>query len=332
MLAMNCSKVKHLIIGCGIGGLAAAAELKAAGQEDFWVVDKCEQLPMNLHSGVHYLHTADLHLPFAFEVKEIISTEEIWNPRKDEFKKQSHVPEMIDYSMKLMGLRHPSSIMDPGNRDWKTYIPLSNNMNDLLLSFQTYIGIDKFVFSAQLIKIDTVERVATFNYPCGESFSIRYENLISTAPLKTFGKITDIEFDCEFKHSPLYIVNYATTNIVPNWLVSLYIADDKFPVYRITIMNNIMSMESLSRLTSAEEHITKYHLDRYFEYSLETREDYVWETGRIWGIDKTKREEIVKRYGERGIYLIGRFGTWDGKLIMDTTILQAKETVRKILS
>src|SRR5215469_8385671 len=124
-----------LILGAGVGGLATGAELLRRDFKNFLIVDSCSQLPMNLANGVHYLHSDNLNLPFPLELKEIKSNEEIWNPRKDEFKKCAHIPDMIDYSMKVMGLRHPSSVSDPGNRDWKTFLPMSNDMNDLIRSF-----------------------------------------------------------------------------------------------------------------------------------------------------------------------------------------------------
>ena len=155
-------KVKYLIIGCGIGGLSAAAALKESGLEDFLIVDKTSEVPLNLHNGVHYLHSDNFGTPFKFELKEIVSTEEIWDPRKDVFKKQAHIPEMIDYSLKVMNLRHPSSIMDPGSRPWKTYIPLSNNMNDLLAAYRDYIGLDKFKFNMKLSAVNILDKIATF--------------------------------------------------------------------------------------------------------------------------------------------------------------------------
>ncbi len=323
-------KYKYIIIGCGIGGLAAAAELKSKGEDNFLIVDRCKEVPLNLHNGVHYLHTNDFGTPFPFELKEIVSTEEIWIPRRDEFKKQAHVPEMVDYSVKVMGLRHPSSIMDPSSRVWKTYIPLSNNMNDLIIAYKEFIGEDKFELGSQLVSIKPKEQIAEFNKE-GFLISVQYEHLISTAPLKSFGDLCGIELNAEFKNAPLFITNYKTEKIVPNWLICLYISDNKFPVYRITILNNIISMESLAKLTLAEEHIIKYHLDRYFEYELESKQDYLWDTGRIWGLDKTTRERIVKLFQDDRIRLLGRYGNWDGKLEMTGTILQAKQIINEIL-
>ncbi len=322
---------KYLIIGSGVGGLSLGSFLKAKGELDFKIVDRCESLPMNLSNGVHYLHSGELGLPFVFDTKEIVSTEEIWNPRKDEFKKLAHIPEMMDYSMKVMGLRHPSSIMDPGGRSWKTYIPYSNDMNDLLKGFQNYIGEDKFEFGQKMTSINLDKKFVTFESALTGTFeNVRYDKLITTSPLNCLGDICGLEIRKEFKHQPVFITNYKAEKIVPNWLISIYISDVKFPVYRITVMNNIISMESLHKLSFEEEAIVKYHLERYFEYKLESKTYYYWDTGRIWGLNKEDREEVVKMFEKDDIHLCGRFARWDGKLEITATIKQAKEVVDQI--
>jgi hypothetical protein len=320
-------KIDNLIIGSGIGGLALGAEFTKNNLE-FLIADKNQSIPKNLHNGIHYLHTDKLNLPFECELKEITSTEEIWNPRKDEFKKCAHLPEMVDYSIKVMGLRHPSSIMDPGSRPWKTFVPISNNMNDLLDSFENYIGAENFLWERKLIAIDAENKIATFDWNQREE-KIQYENLITTAPLTVTAKLLNLEHP-ELKFQTLHITNYKTENIVANWLISLYISDDLFPVYRVTHLNNILSMESLKPLTEYEEHIIHYHLSRYFQYDTKTKETYSWESGRIWGISKEQRRKILEKVIEKDIIPIGRYGLWNGKLEMSATVEQAQIVVKSI--
>lgn len=321
-------KTKFLIIGSGIGGLSAGAELKYRGEDDFIIIDQTASLPLNLHNGVHYLHTDNFGTPFSFELKEVVSTEQIWNPRKDEFKHRADLPEMIDYSLKVMNLRHPSSIMDPGSRPWKTYIPQSDNMNDLLSAYYEYIGKEKFIWNSKLVSIDKDNKIAEFLNINKEQ--IQYEYLITTVPLNIFAKLAGIEYFYDFKSQPIYATNYKTEKIVPNWLICLYISDDKFPAYRITILNNIISLESLTKLEPSDEYVLKYHLERYFDYELNTKSEGIWQTGRIWGLKKQDRKEAITPLIENNIYPLGRFGLWNGKLTMDTTILQAHAIVNGI--
>ena len=329
----NINKIKFLVLGSGVGGLAIGGDLKSKGEENFLIIDRCDTLPLNLHNGVHYLHSNDFGIPFPFELKKISATEEIWNPRTNIFKMEANLPEMISYSMKVMGLRHPSSIMDPNNRSWDVYLPISYNMNDLIQSYYQYIGKEHFLFGENLVAIDTKHKIVTFNSTKYEgAIYYEYDYLISTIPLNILHSICGLQTDNEFKHQTVYITNYKTQNIVSNWLIGIYISDAKFPPYRITILNNIISMESIIPLTTIDEHIIKYHLEEYFDYDLQTKDTYEWTTGRIFGISQMEREKIIERFMDKNIFLLGRFGLWNGKLLMDSTIVQAHNIVNYVKS
>ena len=319
-------KVKTLILGSGVGGLSAAAELKSKDETDFLVVDRTESLPMNLHNGLHYLHSCDFGTPFTFEFKNCILTEEIWDTRNNSFRKTATIPEMFEYSKKIMeNLRHPSSIMDPGKRS-EVWIPMSNNMNDLILAYYNYIGEDKFKWNMNLFELDLENKIAHFN-----EIDIKYEKIISTLPINKFYEICRLKSPYEFKQKTIYINNYETKNIVPNWLIVLYMFDPKFPPYRFSVFNNLISMESLTDLTYEDEVVIKYLIGDLFDYDLKTKTNYKWETGRIFGLQKPEREEMVDFFAKIDIHLLGRFARWDGKLLIDSTILQAKEIVNKII-
>jgi len=323
-------KTRTLILGAGIGGLSAAAELKDKQEEDFIIVDKNKELPQNFHNGLHYLHSCDFGTPFSFEFKKCILTEEIWNTKTNEFKKNATIPEMFEYSKKIMeNLRHPSSIMDPGKRN-EVWIPLSNSMNDLPKAYHDYIGEEKFEWNFFVKKIDTEKKIVTFNVEENLTDFISYENLISTIPIPTLYHVCGLKSPYDFKQKTIYINNYQTTNVVSNWLIVLYMSDPKFLPYRITAFNNLISMESLIDLTYEDEIVIKYLIGNLFEYDLKTKTNYKWDTGRIFGLQKLEREQMVKDFAEKNIHLIGRFAQWNGKLLIDGTILQAKELINKI--
>ena len=323
------NKIHTLILGSGIGGLSAGAALKENGVEEFLIVDKLQSLPFNLHNGLHYLHSNDFGTPFPFSFKKMIMTEEIWNVRKDTFSKSATLPEAFEYSRKIMeNLRHPSSILDPGKFTNEVFLPESNNMNELLIEYEKFIGKEKFKWNMLLGKIDAEKKIAYF---IGEE-PIEYENIISTIPIQMMHDACGIESNYTFKNKELYITNYTTTNIVPNWLIVLYIADAKFPPYRITVMNNILSMESMDEMSRDDELIVKYHIAELFDYDLSSKTNYKWEQGRIFGVTKEERKSIADNLISKSIYQIGRFGLWDGKLRMDTTIKQAKMVAGDIKS
>jgi hypothetical protein len=322
--------IKYLVIGSGIGGLSAGAELKRLGIEDFKIVDQCQSVPLNLHNGVHYLHSIDFKLPFEFEFQEIRSKEQIWHPIGNIWKNEADIPEINEYGIKAFDVRHPSSIQDPGSRNWKTFVPLSNNMNDLLSGFYSYIGEEHFEFGAKLSSIDKEIGVAYFEKE-GSNWSMEYEFVVSTVPLNCLDGFCQIKIDKPLEHRTVFVTNYKTTGIIPNWLISIYIPDKEFPPYRITLLNNIISMESGRKLTLEDEHIIKYHLGRHYDYEIDTKNEYEWSTGRIWGLRPWERKKIMDEFNECSIYPIGRYGQWNGKLVMDSTITQAQEVINKII-
>lgn len=319
-------KVKFLIIGAGIGGLSAGAELKQAG-EDFLIIEKSKSLPLNLANGLHYLHSKDLGTPFDFQYKTCVMSEQIWDTRTNKFSKSATIPEMFEYSKKISeSIRHPSSILDPGKR-LEVYVPESNNMNDLLMAYHNYIGKDKFAFKEGITKIDTDKKIAKFE----SRASVHYDYLITTAPLNKFYQICGKNCKYELKQKELFIANYRTTNIVSNWLIVLYMSDPKFPPYRITAFNGLISMESMKPLTHEDEIVIKYLIGDLFDYDLESKQEYKWETGRIFGLERKDREEMIESFNECGIFPLGRYGTWNGKETMDTTILSAKNIIKSLI-
>ena len=238
---------------------------------------------------------------------------------------------MFEYSRKLMeNLRHPSSIQDPGRRT-EVFVPYSNSMDDLLNGFYNYIGADKFVWNNKLNNIDKENKTASFTDGTDITGIVEYEHLITTIPMPVLYNACDLKCPYELKSKTLYITNYKTTNIVPNWLIALYMSDPKFPPYRITVLNNILSMESLTKLSYENEVIIKYVIGDLFDYELSSKSEYAWETGRIFGIQKLEREEIINSFKSKDIHLLGRYSEWNGKLLIDSTIARAKEIVDGII-
>lgn len=321
-------ETKYLIIGAGIGGLSAAAYLKEAGIENFLIVEKSKSVPNNLANGLHYLHDVDFRLPFPMDFKKCILTENIWDTKTNTFSQRAMLPDLFEYSKKVMdNLRHPSSIMDPGKMT-NVFVPESNDMNELIKKYEEYIGAEHFIFGRTVQEVQLENKKVMLD----NMDLIEYEYMISTCPMNVFFKIAHIENEYELKHKTLFITNYKTTNIVPNWLIVLYMSDPKFPPYRLTCFNNQISLESLSELTANDEVIIKYIVSDLFDYDPETVSKYAWETGRIFGINKAQRKAILEDLSKHGVFPIGRFGLWNGKLRIDDTIEQAECVVNNLLA
>lgn len=323
-------KKKYLVIGAGIGGLSAAGYLKQAG-EDFIVIEKSKSVPNNLANGLHYLHSIDFDLPFKMEFKQCILTENVWDTKNNTFSDKAMLPDLFSYSRKIMDdLRHPSSIMDPG-KSTRVFVPDSNDMNELIVKYTDFIGGENFIVGASIVRLDLKSRVA--EYKIGEQTEvIEFDYLITTMPLTYFAPMVGyMETEDVLKYKPIHITNYKAKNVVPNWLIVLYMADQKFPPYRITCFNRIISMESLRELSHDDEVIIKYIIGDLFDYDLDSVSKYKWETGRIFGFDKDARADFIKSMAALDVYPVGRFALWNGKLRMDSTIRQSQRVVKNLL-
>jgi hypothetical protein len=322
------NKVNTLIIGSGVGGLGCACWMKHHGSGlDFMVMEASAELPMNLHNGVHYLHSIP-ELPFKPDLKKITLTDGVLS--NDEI---LHVPSLkhaLEYSEKVREIQHPSSIMEVGKED-TVYLPSSNCANEFLQEMYEYAGKENFHFGCWLSELDTEKKLAIFKSE-GKEFNITYENLISTVPLDKFRGIIKNDYinSLSLKYSPVYITNYKVEKIVPNWMINLYIPDKNSPVYRASILNGICSVESIRTLTKGEIWQVKDMLGMFHLSMEEEVKTYTWSTGKVISISMDERYKAQQELEKLGIYLVGRFACWNRKLLIDNTISQSKEVVEKI--
>lgn len=316
------NKTNTIVIGSGVGGLAAGCWLKSMGVP-FLVIDKAEHLPLNLHNGVHYLHSLPL-LPFQTEIKEITLTDGILDD-DGTIRSKATLTDALNYSEKVREIQHPSSIMNVG-KETKAFMPKSNTLNTLLQEMYDYIGSENFVFGAEVKACDGKEIIIQRD---GEATGCEYENIITTAPAKDNLKMfLDKEFD--FKSTPINVLNYKVKGIVPNWMINLYVPSPNTPMYRASILNGVCSVE-LSReakdaeMTMIPAWLGAFHIDK------ETPPDsYSWTSGKVTSISIDDRELIVDKLKEVNVYPIGRFALWNRKLLVDSTISQARAVVEVI--
>ena len=318
-------KYKHLILGGGIGGLATGAALLRAGEDNFLIVEGQDSLVMNLHNGVHYMHDVEgLNLPFDFRWKKIPLTEQIWWPTKNKWSFEADLEDIIRYSEKAMGVSQPNSIMAVGKTK-EVWIPKSNNMNDLISGFDTYInkGHDKTLYKTWLEEIDIGEKIAFFRSG-NETVQIEYENIISTVPLNKIIGICKKEPFTEFTFQTIFIRNYEVRGISSDWFINVYVPDPLVNYYRYSVLNKTLSVESTKKLTNKSG---ENYLSTMFDLS-HTFTEYEWKTGKIISIGRDERGRYIDEFSKHNIYLIGRFGLFNRKLLMHSTIKQANKVVK----
>ena len=319
---MEITKIEVVVLGAGVGGLGAGCWLKNKGFE-FAIFDPGKEVPMNLHNGVHYLHSIP-KLPFESSIDQITLTDAILHDGK--FYHKPNLTFSLDYSKKVRDIQHPSSIMDVG-KDTKVYMPAGNS-NRLIEEMVDYIGENNFKMSSWISAIDTEKKVITVEFGNGKQY-YEYHSIISTVPLDKMFKMTAIENkEIDFLHNSIHITNYNIENIVPNWMINIYIPSPDVSIYRASILNGICSVESIEALSDTEVVKIVPNVLKMFGLVLTKKaETYEWANGKIMSISRKQREQVVRDFASKNIYQIGRFGLWNRKLLVDTTINQAHDVV-----
>ncbi len=317
-------EVDVLVIGAGAAGLGAACWLKEK-KKDFVVVEGSPSLPSNMHNGVHYLHSVP-SVPFEVDLRSITLTDGIiYN---DEIHHTPNLKFSLEYSEKVREVQHPSSIMDVGKKE-RVFMPEDNDLNSLIMDMYIFAGSENFMFGWWLEELDPENKIACFKSN-GEEFLVHYNYLISAIPLNSFNdKIMNLKSleNVEMKSNPVYVTNFKVEKIVPNWLINLYVPQKGIPVYRLSILNNVCSVESISELSPKDTWFTRNLIETFFHLSPEEPEVFTWNTGKVMSITIDERLKVVEELKSKDIYQIGRFGLWNRKLLIDSTILQAKFVV-----
>lgn len=320
----NIIRLDVAVLGAGIGGLGAAWHLKRF-DDDFRVFDNNDCFTSNLHNGVHYLHSMPDLPDLPMTIKEVTLTDgiirEFGDVKTAVINRDYTILDSLAYSKKVREIQHPSSIMGVGKRD-KVYLPQSNDMNELTETIYKSVGEDKFVFGATVKDINLQDRVITIEHQGLEKY-IHYNHVISTLPLWMLKPSMQLE------SVPIHVTNFKVNGIVPNWLINLYVPFNGTSIYRMSILNNIASFESVEELS--DEELDKIpSMFGMFDIDRESAVRSIWKTGKVISIDRDARYQITKELMDKEWYQIGRFGLWNRKLLMDSTIKQARAVVERI--
>ena len=237
----------------------------------------------------------------------------------------------LKYSEKVREIQHPSSIMDIGKHT-KVYMPEDNSLNGLVESMHKFSGEENFLFGYWLTNIDIENKIAYFDNK-GTVYSVKYDNLISTLPLDKVRKFLKNEYieNLKLNCNPVYITNFKVEKIVPNWMINLYIPNNNTPIYRASILNGICSVESIRELRKGEQYYVREILEM-FHLCDEDPQYYSWSTGKVMSISIDDRMKLVDELKKNSVYQIGRFGLWNRKLLVDSTINQAKMVVEHLIN
>ena len=314
---------KIIILGAGVGGLSAACWLKQF-TDNFIVVEEKDSVPLLFDKGVHYLHSKP-RLPFDFEFKEIFLHDCVLT-ENGKFKNEPDLMDNLQYSEKIKGVQYSSSIFEIGKQN-KVFVPADNNMNSLIKKFASEIPEENFLFSHIAKKIDTKKKIITLSNK-GKIKKIKYDVIISTIPLNIMANMAGVKIKEEdFSYSDISILNMKVDKISPNWLINIYVPNPDTLIYRASIINGQISIEStkpISNIEKAKQMFYMFHIDE------KTATDFNWRNAKINSIDNKERIDLLNVLGEMGIVQIGRYGMWDNKILIDETIEQSKRVTELI--
>lgn len=326
--------VDTLIIGAGAGGLGAAVWLENLGV-DYQIFDAAPELPKNMHNGVHYLHSIP-ELPYSADIKTITLTDGILcacgcGKTRD----KATLIDALEYSEKVREMQHPSSIMEVSKHQ-TAYLPSTNTLNSMMSEMHSQTDKSCYNWGMFLTELNPSTKCALFKDKDGNERKINYRNCISTVPLKHIQK--SFGYELELKSNPIYVTNYDVERIVPNWLINLYVPNPEVAMYRVSILNGIASVESTRDLTEQEINmqipsvLSMFHLKSSMETGAlrYSAKPFKWETGKVVSISYDCRRELVDKMHAHSFYSIGRFGLWNRKLLVDSTINQAANVARYI--
>lgn len=301
-------KINNVILGAGIGGLAMGNILGV----DHLIFEKNESVPKNFHNGVHYFHSIP-DIKTSVEFKKIRCDELVFNNRKKLFNTCTFNDAVV-YAKKVLGIAQPTSIMSIGHRE-ECFLPKSNSANDLIEDLEKNCRI---LLNTACEKIDVENKIIIAN---GKKY--QYENIFSTLPLNILLWIIGEEFNKDnFQYNKIFTWNFKIKGVSKDWLICVYIADEEFVSYRMTCLNGFVSVESVDNI---DEHAAWIEVREVFDnfevLSHGTSGD--WETGKIVSIDEELREKIIRNLMKKNIFTFGRYGLWNRRLLIDSTIEQA---------
>lgn len=318
-------EIKTLVLGAGVGGLGAGCWLKRH-EEDFYIVDRAESLPQNMKNGVHYLHSIP-NVPFEFEFKEISLLDGVLGS-DGEIRTEWTINDALKYSRKVRGVQCPTSIMAVG-KEQKAYIPTVGTMDDYVKRMEQYITPGHFMYGYTLTHLDIFAKKASFEKnDKSVKVDVTYQHLISTVPLKYMQEYFGTNFRLD--NSPVHIWNYDLLDISRDWILNVYIPSEITPVYRFSVIEKTLSVESSDSRVS--EPLKSFPSQLFTLKSVIPTSTFEWKDGKIVSISRSEREKLVSDLMQKDVYQIGRFGLWNRKLLIDSTIEQARVVVHYILS
>lgn len=156
---------------------------------------------------------------------------------------------------------------------------------------------------------------------------VEYDVCISTIPMPVMLKACGLSSRLSFEHLPVFVYRGMLT--VPSTVhQTLYFPSDNTPIYRATIQNEGVIIESMSSLAPVDiSSVMRCFGLRQHHYTMDAM-PHKQEMGKMLPVDDTMRKRHILELTEKfGIYSLGRFAIWKSiradHLVQDIELIKA---------
>jgi len=304
------------IIGAGIAG-AVAAGYFSSSSPTIYESSNPEGSKLNKHKAVMRIRDPRIGMILGADMKEVDVYKQCLFNKKLYWESDIRMRNL--YSKKINDCIAAGSISDLGKV--KRY---------LLMNFE----ISNVVYGASVTKFEKDSRRFFFEKSfepksSAESCAVDYDFCISTIPVFKLLEMVDIDTAENFSWKDIYVTRIEVP-IKSEVHQTIYVPEESYCCYRVTLEGQKMIFESINSAPSKEE---IEELSSYFgieEVGDLQKKQYIQKMGKIFPInDDARRARILTLTEKYGIYSLGRFSVWK-KLRVDDLIPDL-DRIRKMM-
>jgi len=281
------------ILGAGISGAIMYSILKDSF--DVTVIEKGKPAAKE-HKAVMHFQDPEIGRILNIELKKAIVRKCIYY--NGEYYNESNLFLTNLYSLKTIGVLESRSIIDLSDKErW---------VGECDVNFSKVISPETNLFNME------VTSIKENNIFCGSKV-FSYDVIISTIPLFRLLVLLGESCSINFVYNPIWVYIAEFEEKFSSVFQTFYFPDQDFPIYRVTIDEGSIIVESLSEC-SERQIISALRFmgisDYLFSKNIEWK-SHVQRIGKIKPIDDLTRKSLL--YGitsKYNIYSLGRFALW----------------------
>jgi hypothetical protein len=286
--------MKVYILGAGISGAIMYSILK--DDFDVTVIEKSKPAAKE-HKAVMHFQDPEIGRILNIELKKAIVRKCIYH--NGEYYNEPNLFLSNLYSLKTIGVLESRSIIDLSDKErW---------VGECDVNFSKVIDPESNSFNME------VTSIKDGNIFYGNRAS-QYDIIISTIPLFRLLALLGEPCNIEFVYNPIWVYRTEFKEKFSSVFQTFYFPDPDYPIYRATIDEGLLIIESLKKCDDMRQVISALRFigisDYLFSKEIEWEES-IQRIGKIKPIDDLTRKSLL--YGitsKYNIYSLGRFALW----------------------